>query len=143
METSATFKRMCVLGLLRVDGIVFDLGVSSVQLNDARRGFSFAADGPLDMRMDRSTGRTAAELVAQLSESELSNLIFQNGEERFARRIARALVQVRIDRPLQTTNDLVSAIGAQFRRPTDMAAFTVRPALFKHYGLPSIASLRS
>jgi len=97
-------------GLLRVDGIVFDLGVSSVQLNDARRGFSFAADGPLDMRMDRSTGRTAAELVAQLSESELSNLIFQYGEERFARRIARALVQVRIDRPLQTTNDLVSAI---------------------------------
>ena len=97
-------------GLSKVDGIVFDLGVSSVQLDDARRGFSFAADGPLDMRMDSNTGPTAAQLIAQLSEAELSNLIFQYGEERFARRIARALVHVRVDRPLRTTYDLVSVI---------------------------------
>ena len=98
------------LGLSCVDGIVFDLGVSSVQLNDANRGFSFMAEGPLDMRMDRSGETTAAQLLARLSEAELSNIIFQYGEERYARRIARSIARARELRPLRTTAELVSVI---------------------------------
>jgi len=97
-------------GVSCVDGIVFDLGLSSVQLNDTNRGFSFLAEGPLDMRMDRSGGATAAQLVEGLSEAELSNIIFQYGEERYARRIARSIVRTRERGPLRTTADLVSAI---------------------------------
>jgi 16S rRNA (cytosine1402-N4)-methyltransferase len=99
-------------GLSSVDGIVFDLGVSSAQLADATRGFSFQFDGPLDMRMDRTAGPTAADLVNGLSERELADLIFQYGEERFARRIARGIVRVRTLAPLLTTQQLVSAIRA-------------------------------
>ena len=98
------------LGLSCIDGIVFDLGVSSVQLNDAERGFSFMAEGPLDMRMDRSSGVTAAHLLERLSEVELSNIIYQYGEERYARRIARSIVRARELRPLRTTTELVSVI---------------------------------
>ena len=84
-----------VLGAERADGILLDLGVSSVQLDDARRGFSFREDGPLDMRMDRSTGPTAADLVNRLPEDELANLIYRYGEERASRRIARAIAEAR------------------------------------------------
>lgn len=97
-------------GVSCVDGIVFDLGISSVQLNDRDRGFSFMAEGPLDMRMDRSGGATAAQLLERLSEAELSNIIFQYGEERYARRIARSIVRARELRLLRTTADLVSAV---------------------------------
>ncbi|HKN86934.1 MAG TPA: 16S rRNA (cytosine(1402)-N(4))-methyltransferase RsmH [Nitrospiraceae bacterium] len=97
-------------GVSGVDGIVFDLGLSSVQLDDTARGFSFLAEGPLDMRMDRSGGPTAAQLLERLSETELSNVIFQYGEERYARRIARSIVRARERAPLQTTADLVSVI---------------------------------
>ncbi|HET7058546.1 MAG TPA: 16S rRNA (cytosine(1402)-N(4))-methyltransferase RsmH [Nitrospiraceae bacterium] len=93
-----------------VDGIVFDLGLSSVQLDDTARGFSFMAEGPLDMRMDRSGGATAAQLLGRLSEAELSNVIFQYGEERYARRIARSIIRARERGPMRTTADLVSAI---------------------------------
>ena len=95
-----------------VDGIVFDLGISSVQLDDRARGFTFTAEGPLDMRMDRSSGATAAQLLERLSEAELSNVIFQYGEERYARRIARAIVRARERASLRTTVDLVSVIRA-------------------------------
>jgi 16S rRNA (cytosine1402-N4)-methyltransferase len=97
-------------GVSHVDGIVFDLGVSSVQLNDTNRGFSFMAEGPLDMRMDRSGGTTAAQLLERLPEAELSNIIFQYGEERYARRIARSIVRARALGSLRTTTDLVPAI---------------------------------
>jgi 16S rRNA (cytosine1402-N4)-methyltransferase len=104
-------------GLSSVDGIVFDLGVSSVQLSDTNRGFSFMAEGPLDMRMDRSGETTAAQLLERLSEVELSNIIFEYGEERYARRIARAIVRARELRPLRTTTELVFVIRSAVPGP--------------------------
>jgi len=98
------------------DGIFFDLGASSLQLDAAERGFSFTQSGPLDMRMDRGTGETAAELVARLSEPELANLIFEWGEERWSRRIARAIVTARHDRPLATTTDLAAVVARSIPR---------------------------
>ncbi len=81
------------LGLDKVDGIMADLGVSSPQLDQAERGFSFMKDGPLDMRMDNSQGQTAAEWLVDVDEEHLANVIFQYGEERYSRRIARAIKQ--------------------------------------------------
>jgi len=103
-------EHLSLVGLSEVDGVVFDLGVSSAQLDRPDRGFSFLADGPLDMRMDRRGDRTAAELLNQLGETELADLLFRFGEERYSRRIARAVVRARARRPLQTTFDLVSVI---------------------------------
>jgi 16S rRNA (cytosine1402-N4)-methyltransferase len=79
------------LGLMQVDGVMADLGVSSPQLDQAERGFSFMQDGPLDMRMDNSQGPTAAEWLMQIEEEALANVIFQYGEERYSRRIAKAI----------------------------------------------------
>ena len=79
------------LGLTQVDGVMADLGVSSPQLDQAERGFSFMQDGPLDMRMDNSQGPTAAEWLMQIEEEALANVIFQYGEERYSRRIAKAI----------------------------------------------------
>lgn len=93
-----------------VDGVLFDLGVSSPQLDDPRRGFSFQTDGPLDMRMDQTGPRTAAQLVNGLPEVELADMIFEYGEERFSRRIARAIVQARALKALATTQELVAVI---------------------------------
>lgn len=93
-----------------IDGALFDLGVSSPQLDDSNRGFSFQEDGPLDMRMDQSTGTTAGELVNSLPESELADLIFQYGEERFSRRIARAIVRARERKALASTQELTTVI---------------------------------
>jgi 16S rRNA (cytosine1402-N4)-methyltransferase len=98
------------VGISDVDGVVFDLGVSSAQLSSPERGFSFMVDGPLDMRMDRNVGPTAGDLLNRLSESDLANVIFQYGEERYARRIARALIRARAQHPLSTTTELVSLI---------------------------------
>ncbi|GIV65942.1 MAG: 16S rRNA (cytosine(1402)-N(4))-methyltransferase RsmH [Chloroflexota bacterium] len=95
------------LGWDRVDGIVFDLGVSSMQLDRAERGFSIYADGPLDMRFDPTTGTSAANLVNSLSEDDLTDLIWRYGEERFARRIAREICR---SRPLVTTLELARAV---------------------------------
>jgi len=97
-------------GIEAVDGILLDLGVSSPQLDEAERGFSFRADGPLDMRMDRSHGETAAELVATRSEEELVGLLRTLGEEPNARRIAKAIVQARAASPIETTAQLAALV---------------------------------
>jgi len=83
------------LGVERVDGILFDLGMSSMQVDGAERGFSFMRDGPLDMRMDRSRGKTAAQLLEELSETDLAEIIAEYGEEHFSRKIARAIASER------------------------------------------------
>ncbi|MEK6325500.1 MAG: 16S rRNA (cytosine(1402)-N(4))-methyltransferase RsmH [Acidobacteriota bacterium] len=97
-------------GITEVRGVLADLGVSSLQLARNRRGFSFAADSPLDMRMDQSSGVTAADLVNQLSERELADLIFEYGEERGARKIARAIARARDREPIATTKQLADVV---------------------------------
>ena len=114
--TNATFDRMgeelAVLGWEGVDGILLDLGVSSMQLDTAARGFGFRRPGPLDMRMGRGVESvpTAAELLARLEESELARLFRELGEEPHARRIARAVVAARGEAPLQTTEQLARLV---------------------------------
>jgi 16S rRNA (cytosine1402-N4)-methyltransferase len=103
-------RHLTLSGISQVDGILFDLGVSSPQLEEPARGFSFQGDGPLDMRMDQSMSGTAAELVNRWPEAQLADAIFQFGEERFSRRIARAIVCARQRHPLTTTKELVSVI---------------------------------
>lgn len=98
---------LAAFGAERVDGLLADLGASLYQLTEPERGFSFSADGPLDMRMDRSRGPTAAEIVNTMAEKALADLIFQFGEERRARRIARAIVRAR---PIRTTLELARVI---------------------------------
>jgi len=95
-----------------LDGLLADLGVSSLQLDDPQRGFSFQADGPLDMRMNPMSGRTAEQVVNHLDERELADVIYEFGEERRSRRIARALVR---SRPIQTTKQLVDVVSAAAR----------------------------
>jgi 16S rRNA (cytosine1402-N4)-methyltransferase len=99
-----------------VDGALADLGVSSMQFDAPGRGFSFQRDEPLDMRMDRSQGETAADFVARASEVELADTIFQYGEERFSRRIARAIVQTRRDTPVTTTAQLATIVRRSIPR---------------------------
>ena len=94
----------------KVDGILMDFGVSSPQLDNAQRGFSFMRDGPLDMRMDCSAGLSAAEWLASVSEEDLVRVLFDYGEERFARRIARAVVTQRLEKPLATTQQFVDLL---------------------------------
>jgi len=94
------------------DGILFDLGVSSPQLDEARRGFSFLRDGPLDMRMDPDAGATAAEFLARSDEREISAVIARLGEERHARRIARAIVGARESGSIETTGRLAGIVAA-------------------------------
>ena len=94
-----------------VAGVLADLGVSSYQLDVADRGFSFAREAPLDMRMDRSTGETAADLVARLPERDLADLIYEYGEERASRRIARAICRVRERGPIATTTELAEIVA--------------------------------
>jgi 16S rRNA (cytosine1402-N4)-methyltransferase len=94
----------------RVSGVLMDLGVSSPQLDVPERGFSFNRDGPLDMRMNTHQGETAAEWLARVSEADLADVLFTYGEERFARRIAREIVNRRQNEPLLTTKELVKAI---------------------------------
>jgi 16S rRNA (cytosine1402-N4)-methyltransferase len=103
-------QHLTVSGIGQVDGVLFDLGVSSPQLEEPARGFSFQVDGPLDMRMDQSMSETAADLVNRWPEAQLADAIFQFGEERFSRRIARAIVRERERHPLATTRELVSVI---------------------------------
>lgn len=95
-----------------VHGVMFDLGVSSPQLDQAERGFSFRFDGPLDMRMDQSQGISAADWLAVAEEEEIRDVLFQLGEERFARRIAATIVERRRERPLTRTNELVDCVIA-------------------------------
>lgn len=94
----------------KVAGVLMDLGVSSPQLDEADRGFSFMREGPLDMRMDSSSGETAAEWLNRVAEAELANVLWKWGEERFSRRIAAAIVAKRREKPLQTTRELAGLI---------------------------------
>jgi 16S rRNA (cytosine1402-N4)-methyltransferase len=94
----------------RIAGLLADLGVSSMQLEAAGRGFSFRRDEPLDMRMDRSRGRTAADLLATSREEELADVIYRYGEERHSRRVARAIVSARREHPIETTGSLAAIV---------------------------------
>jgi 16S rRNA (cytosine1402-N4)-methyltransferase len=96
-------------GITSLDGVVLDLGLSSFQIDDFARGFSFRGDGPLDMRMSR-TGPSAADLVAALSEADLADTLYEFGEERMSRRIARAIVSARAESPITTTGRLSEII---------------------------------
>jgi len=107
-----SFASLAEVRGLRADGILADLGVSSLQLDDAARGFSFQADGPLDMRMDPHSELTAEQVVNHLSERELADVIYEFGEERRSRRIARAIVR---SRPIRTTAQLAEVISAAAR----------------------------
>lgn len=96
----------------KVDGLLLDLGVSSPQLDEAARGFSFQSDGPLDMRMDPTRGSSAAEWLEQVDEKDLKKVLSQLGEERFAGRIARAIVATRVLTPISTTTQLADIVKA-------------------------------
>ena len=95
-----------------VDGVLADLGVSSPQLDDPVRGFSFSADGPLDMRMDTTAGETAAAWIARVDEAELADTIYLYGEERHSRRIARSIVAARAESPITRTAQLAAIVAA-------------------------------
>ncbi|MEE3000696.1 MAG: 16S rRNA (cytosine(1402)-N(4))-methyltransferase RsmH [Pseudomonadota bacterium] len=101
-------------GITSVDGVMLDLGVSSPQIDDPNRGFSFRYDGPLDMRME-SKGPTAADFINEAPEEEIADVIFQYGEERYSRRIARGIVEARKINPILSTSQLVGIIHANVR----------------------------
>jgi 16S rRNA (cytosine1402-N4)-methyltransferase len=103
------------LGVESVDGVLFDLGVSMLQLREAERGFSFASDEPLDMRMDRGEPLTAYRVVNTYPEAELARILWEFGEERHSRKIARAIVEARRRKPIETGREL-AAIAARFYR---------------------------
>ena len=109
---------------LRVDGVLADLGVSSLQLDDPARGFSFQAEGPLDMRMNTQSGQTAEQVVNRLDEVTLANLIYEFGEERRSRRIARAIVR---SRPIRSTAQFAAVVSAA-ARPMNQAERRIHPA---------------
>ena len=100
------------LGIQKVDGIVLDLGVSSYQLDNEERGFTYRVDAPLDMRMDQRGSETAADIVNTYSESDLYRIIRDYGEDRFAKNIAKHIVQARADKPIETTFELNEIIKA-------------------------------
>ena len=102
---------------VQADAILLDLGVSSMQIDRPERGFSYAADAPLDMRMDVSASRTAADVVNELDERELADVFRRYGEERFSRQIARAIVRRRAERPFERTSDLVEVVRAAIPAP--------------------------
>lgn len=108
------------VGVAQVDGIALDLGVSSMQIDDPARGFSFRADGPLDMRMDDAGGgQTAADVVNRMAERELADIIYAYGEERASRRVARAIVELREKAPFERTEQLAAVIRRVVRRAKD------------------------
>ena len=111
-----SFKTMSAhLAKCSVDGVLLDLGVSSPQIDEAERGFSFRRDGPLDMRMDNSRGQTAAQWLETVDEAELVRVIREYGEERFAKPIAKAIVERRAQKPFVTTLDLANVVAAQVK----------------------------
>lgn len=95
-----------------VDGVLLDLGVSSPQIDDAARGFSFQNDGPLDMRMNPDQGLSAAQWLSEASEADIAKVLKEYGEERFAKRIARAIINAREEQPIETTKQLASIVAA-------------------------------
>ena len=110
----AAFSSIADCGAREVDGILFDLGISSPQVDDATRGFSFRHDGPLDMRMDPRSGQSAAEWLALASEHEIADVLWQFGDERRSRLIAKRVVEARRRAPLATTLDLVKVVHSCF-----------------------------
>src|SRR5262245_4123882 len=116
------------LGIDRVDGVLADLGISSDQLDEAARGFSFQQDAPLDMRMNPTVGETAASLLRRLNERDLADLFYEYGEERFSRRIARRIVEVRQRQPVETTGQLADIVRRCVPRPTGRRRHTIDPA---------------
>ena len=99
--------------LTNVDGILLDLGISSPQIDEGERGFSFRYDGPLDMRMDQTRGKTVAELLTTISEQQLGEVIKHYGEERFAKQVARAIIKERNDgRAITTTGQLAKVVAS-------------------------------
>ena len=109
---AALESHVAAQGLMgQVDGVLLDLGVSSPQLDDASRGFSFMADGPLDMRMNNQAGQTAAEWLNSADADDIAVVLKEYGEERFAKRIARAIVAARSEKPLSTTSELATVIA--------------------------------
>ena len=133
----ATFDRLAQLvGVGTADGVLLDLGVSSPQLDDPARGFSFLRDGPLDMRMDPGTGPSAAQFLASATEAEIAAVIAAHGEERFARRIAHAITDARATAPIATTHALAelvaAAIPARLREPGKHPATRTFQALRIH-----------
>lgn len=114
------------LGMTQVDGLVLDLGVSSMQIDQPERGFSFTKDGPLDMRMDTSSGEPASILVNTLDEKELTQIIDHYGEERYARLIARAIVRARAEKQIETTLVLADIVAQAM--PGSFKKFAIHPA---------------
>lgn len=109
--------RLAEIGVSAVDGILLDLGISSPQIDEAQRGFSFRYDAPLDMRMDQSGGQTAAEFLSRTTEQQLAEVIKNYGEERFAKSIARAIIKERDDgRPITTTGQLTQIVAGAVPR---------------------------
>jgi 16S rRNA (cytosine1402-N4)-methyltransferase len=119
-----SFASLAEVRGLRADGLLADIGVSSLQLEDATRGFSFQADGPLDMRMDPRSERTAEQVVNHLDERQLADVIYEFGEERRSRRIARAISR---SRPIRSTAHLADVISAA-ARPMNQAERRIHPA---------------
>lgn len=109
-EVAAFVAELGIQG--RIDGLLLDLGVSSPQFDEAARGFSFANDGPLDMRMDNRSGESAAEWLARAKETEIADVLFHFGEERNSRRLARKIVETRAEAPLRTTAQLAALIAS-------------------------------
>lgn len=114
-EMQAMLTDMNLMG--EISGVLFDLGVSSPQLDDSTRGFSFARSGKLDMRMDTTSGVDAATWIATIGEEELANTIYNYGDEKFSRRIARAIVTARTETPITTTGQLADIISHAMPRP--------------------------
>jgi len=108
-------EQLAAMGIDSIDGIMLDLGISSPQVDDASRGFSFMREGPLDMRMDTSSGLTAAQWLTSVSVEELKEVIARYGEERFAFKIAKAIISGRESRPLRTTRDLAELVASVVR----------------------------
>jgi 16S rRNA (cytosine1402-N4)-methyltransferase len=101
----------------KVDGVVMDIGVSSMQLDQAERGFSFQQDAPLDMRMDATTGLSAGDMVNSFDEETLADIFYYFGEERLSRRLAKAILQHRANAPIKTTLELAELVSACLKKP--------------------------
>lgn len=121
-------EHLDALGIRKLSGAMFDVGVSSPQLDDAARGFSFAADGPLDMRMDQREGQTAAMWLNGASESEIADVIRRYGEEHHARRVARAVLR---SRPLSTTAELADVVASAVPAPAGRSAVQAHARVFQ------------
>lgn len=126
-DVAALLRRADSTRVAPIDGVILDAGVSSMQLDQADRGFSFRIDGPLDMRMDRSQGQTAADVVNGAPEAALRADIEEFGEERYARRVARAIVSRRSVRPFRTTADLAEVVAGAIPAPHGFGA-AIHPA---------------